>query len=137
MHRTDLVLLEYEQYIGISDGKEEKTALETGQLTALTDCCAQALKEMSEEAFTELMQMYADLHQYGKAEKTAEIIDRIHCRGRKEAVRAQALSNAAQHLDVQETEADSRRYEGWSDALVEKFLETFSGREICMACWRS
>ena len=129
MHRTDLVLLEYEQYFGISDGEEEKDGLEESALTALTACCARALKDMSEEAFTELMQTYADLHQYGKVEKTAEIIDKIRSRGRKETLTAETLANAGQHLELVETEEGCGRYAGWPGRVVEKFLETFSGRE--------
>ncbi len=129
MHRTDMVLLEYEQYIGIYDEKENAAVLNEDALTDLTACYEQALKDMSEEAFTELMQLYADLHQYGKAEKTEEIIDRIRSRGRKESLAAEAITNAGHHLDSTVAEGNSERYAGWSDSVVEKFLETFSGRE--------
>jgi group II intron reverse transcriptase/maturase len=127
--RQDLILLEYEQFTGISDGNSIAGALSSDQIQKLNTLYDQALSDMSEESYTELMQLYSDFHQFQKADMAADIIDRIHCRRKTESADQAALLSKETHSMDTDSPDSHQSYSTWSPDLIDKYLQLFSGRE--------
>jgi hypothetical protein len=112
--RQDLILLEYEQFTGISDGNSIAGALSSDQIQKLNTLYDQTLSDMSEESYTELMQLYSDFHQFQKADMAADIIDRIHCRRKTESADQAALLSKETHSMDTDSPDSHQSYSTWS-----------------------
>ena len=122
--RNDLILLEYEQFIGILglidvDSNQEHAAVENGtnsedsrdtlgteefhyaralseeDIVRLNRFYKKVIDHLNEENLVELMQEYTDIGAYSKAERIADIITRIQ---REDRIRKRA-DNAAENTD--------------------------------------
>ena len=157
--RNDLILLEYEQFIGITglidvDSNQEHAAVENGtnsedsrdtlgteefhyvcnlseeDIVRLNRFYKKVIDHLNEENLVELMQEYTDIGAYSKAERIADIITRIQ---REDRIRKRA-DNAAEKTDQYiKTKAGILTADtiktDYSDVFIEKYMDLLVGRE--------
>lgn len=157
--RNDLILLEYEQFIGIAGAVENarvqepapvREGTDTGNLSGsannddfrygrgmteenivrLNQFYQKVIDHLNEENLVELMQAYTDLGVYAKAEKIADIISRIQNEDRICKRAEQAAENTATYMQAaEETPAVNSSQREYADAFIEKYMNLFVGRE--------
>ena len=157
--RNDLILLEYEQFIGITGtvedtkvqeitpvGKDIDTGNPSGSvknddfqyycgineenIVRLNQFYQKVIGHLNEKNLVELMQEYTDLGVFAKAQKISDIISRIQSEDRIRKRAEQAAENTAAYIQVaEETPAVNSSQKEYSDAFIEKYMNLFAGRE--------
>ena len=157
--RNDLILFEYEQFIGITglidvdsdqepvteiketDSENSRRSTRTEEfhyacnlseedIVRLNQFYKKVIDHLNEENLFELLQEYTDIGAYAKAERIADIINRIQRENRIRKRADDASENTGQHIkateEVPPVDANKTNY---SDSFIEKYMDLFVGRE--------
>lgn len=157
--RNDLILLEYEQFIGITglidiDSNQEQAAvvretdsedsrgssrteefhyacdLSEEDIVRLNQFYKKVIDHLNEENLVELLQEYTDIGSFAKAERVADIITRIQREDRIRKRADDAAENTDQYIKTKEEVPSADTHKtDYSDAFIEKYMDMFVGRE--------
>ena len=157
--RNDLILLEYEQFIGITglidigsnqelpavvretDSEDSRGSSRTEEfhyacdlsekdIVRLNQFYKKVIDHLNEENLVELLQEYTDIGSFAKAERIADIITRIQREDRIRKRADDAAENTDQYIKTkEEVPSADTNKTDYSDAFIEKYMDMFVGRE--------